>query len=89
MSVIKAYYLAFFGKMMVDGEQVRTFCMERERLTTSINTPASSVVQTVITRLGMPSGPAALWMLTCVNKIDQGRASNPTGRKNTKAGIKQ
>ncbi len=39
---------------------------ERERLKMSVKTPASWNAHALSTRLGMPSGPTALHMFTCL-----------------------
>ena len=50
-------------------KHVGTTDWDRERLNMSVNTPASWSAHSLGTWLGMPSGPAALRGLTCLNVV--------------------
>ena len=71
--VIYFNYLSFLGTGTVVAilKHVGTADWNRERLNMSVNTPASWSAHSLRTRLGMPSGPAALRGLTRLNVLHQ------------------
>ena len=60
------------GTMVVCLEHVGITDSDRERLKMSMKAVASWLANAQSSRSGNPSGPAALWMLTCLTHIGNG-----------------